>query len=97
MGPVTWTKSHSLKLELHNYVITSYIYLFIVNRKFGGGQEIVISIPTTGCAGQDNEINYLEHVQLYTTIEHSKRGTLEIYLKSPASPPGVYYNQVTVI
>ncbi len=68
--------------------IIAYVCIY---RKFGGGQEIVINITTSGCKGQDNEINYLEHVQLYTTIEHNKRGTLEIYMKSPASPPGMYY------
>ncbi len=66
------------------------MYFIFICRKIEGGQEIVIKIPSTGCKGQDNEINYLEHVQLYTTIEHNIRGKIEIYMKSPGSPAGMY-------
>ncbi len=69
---------------------SSKVYFICICRKIEGGQEIVIKIPSTGCKGQDNEINYLEHVQLYTTIEHNIRGKIEIYMKSPGSPAGMY-------
>ena len=44
---------------------------------------MVVTITTQGCQGQDNEINYLEHVQVFVNISHNDRGNLAIYLKSP--------------
>ena len=43
-----------------------------------------VSFQTNGCRGSRNEVNVIEHVQLLVDIEHPKRGTLELYLKSPS-------------
>lgn len=49
---------------------------------FHSKQEIEISLKTDGCKGQENEIRYLEHVQLTLTMEYSKRGDLSINITS---------------
>ncbi|KAK3096815.1 hypothetical protein FSP39_003549 [Pinctada imbricata] len=41
-------------------------------------QEVEIKIKTTGCKGQANEINYLEHVQFIITMDYTKRGDLSL-------------------
>ena len=51
------------------------------------GQMVKITLDTSGCQGQDNEVNYLEHVQVYIDMTYTQRGALEIWLTSPA---GVY-------
>ena len=43
----------------------------------------MISMETSGCEGQDNEVNYLEHVQVYLDMQYTHRGDIEIYLTSP--------------
>ncbi|XP_015240752.1 PREDICTED: neuroendocrine convertase 1 [Cyprinodon variegatus] len=46
--------------------------------------EITIEIPTKACAGQENAIHSLEHVQVEASIEYTRRGDLHITLTSPA-------------
>ncbi|KAJ8260792.1 hypothetical protein COCON_G00165150 [Conger conger] len=46
--------------------------------------EITIEIPTKACAGQDNAIKSLEHVQMEASIEYTRRGDLHITLTSPS-------------
>ncbi|XP_053557480.1 neuroendocrine convertase 1 [Bombina bombina] len=46
--------------------------------------EITIEIPTKSCKGQDNYVMSLEHLQLETTIEYTRRGDLHITLTSPS-------------
>lgn len=46
--------------------------------------EIIIEIPTKACAGQENVIKSLEHVQLESSIEYTRRGDLHITLTSPS-------------
>ncbi|KAM4706408.1 neuroendocrine convertase 1 [Discoglossus pictus] len=46
--------------------------------------EITIEIPTKACEGQDNYVKSLEHLQLETTIEYTRRGDLHITLTSPS-------------
>ena len=49
------------------------------------GEPIQIDLKSTGCAGEENNhIRYLEHVQLFVTIEYSKRGDLHLNLTSPS-------------
>lgn len=48
------------------------------------GNPIQIDVKSTGCMGEkDNHIRFLEHVQLYVTIEYSRRGDLHINMSSP--------------
>jgi proprotein convertase subtilisin/kexin type 1 len=54
------------------------------NSDLSSGNPVEIDIKSTGCFGEEkSQINYLEHVQLYFTIEYSKRGDLHINLTSP--------------
>lgn len=46
------------------------------------GQELEIDLQTTGCKGQSNEINFIEHVQIELDMEYTKRGDLAINLTS---------------
>lgn len=48
------------------------------------GEPIQINIKSTGCKeATDNHIQYLEHVQIYVTIDYTKRGDLHLNLTSP--------------
>jgi len=47
------------------------------------GSQVEVIINTSGCKGQDNEVNYLEHVQVIVDIEYSRRGDLYIEQESP--------------
>ena len=45
---------------------------------------VQIDIKSTGCFGDENkQINYLEHVQFFFTLDYTKRGDLHINLTSP--------------
>ncbi|CAB1354168.1 unnamed protein product, partial [Coregonus sp. 'balchen'] len=46
--------------------------------------EITIEIPTKACAGQENAVLSLEHVQVEASIEYTRRGDLHITLTSPS-------------
>ncbi|XP_071774918.1 neuroendocrine convertase 1 [Centroberyx gerrardi] len=46
--------------------------------------EITIEIPTKACAGQENAVRSLEHVQVEASIEYTRRGDLHITLTSPS-------------
>lgn len=43
----------------------------------------MVNFNTDACKGQNNEVNFLEHVQLVTDIDYTRRGNLAIYLTSP--------------
>lgn len=51
-------------------------------------QGLTVAIETSGCVGTRNEIKYLEHVEVMTTINYTRRGSLEVYLTSPT---GFYF------
>ncbi|XP_058488774.1 neuroendocrine convertase 1 isoform X2 [Solea solea] len=53
-------------------------------RELKAAGEITIEIPTKACAGQENAIHSLEHVQVEASIEYTRRGDLHITLTSPA-------------
>jgi len=69
--------SHMIHLLFRWFFVTVF-------RNFHSGQELEIDLVTKGCRGQDNEINYLEHVEVMLDMEYSKRGDLSIYLTSPS-------------
>ncbi|KAK6179824.1 hypothetical protein SNE40_012095 [Patella caerulea] len=48
-------------------------------------QTLEIEINTSGCKGQANEVNYIEHVQLKLTLDYTKRGAVSVYLISPSN------------
>ena len=39
---------------------------------------------SNGCQGSDDEVNYLEHVEVVITLQYPTRGHLEINLISPS-------------
>ncbi len=43
----------------------------------------IVSFATDACEGTANEINYLEHIEVITTVRYSRRGALQIQLTSP--------------
>ena len=49
-----------------------------VCRKFDAKIPIMIEVNTSGCAGQENEVNFLEHVQAFVTVSATRRGTTHI-------------------
>jgi subtilisin-like proprotein convertase family protein len=53
-----------------------------------------VSFQTHGCRSNRNEINSLEHVQVFLDLEHEKRGGLEIFLKSPS---GKFVNIIFIL
>jgi len=59
-------------------------YLYCLCRVMTSGREIVVTLKSTGCKGQDNEVNFLEHVILSIDMTYSRRGDLQILLTSPA-------------
>jgi proprotein convertase subtilisin/kexin type 1 len=63
------------------------LFSFFTNFSYSeiqSGKPIKVDIETTGCYGQTNQINYLEHVQLFVTIEYTRRGDLHVNLTSPS-------------
>lgn len=57
---------------------------FKFNSHLETGSAIEFDIKSTGCQGQENNhVKFLEHVQLYVTIDYSKRGDLHINITSP--------------
>ena len=47
------------------------------------GHSLFMTIDTTACIGTETEINYLEHVQALVTVNATRRGDLELFLRSP--------------
>lgn len=54
------------------------------NKTLSYKNQVEISIKTDGCKGTENEINFLEHVELRVNIIYSNRGSLEVFLVSPS-------------
>jgi len=46
-------------------------------------KSLFLTMETTGCAGSDTEVNYLEHVQAVITLNTTRRGDVELFLRSP--------------
>lgn len=59
-------------------------YFNASHRNLKAAGETTIEIPTKACAGQENSIGSLEHVQVEASIEYTRRGDLHITLTSPA-------------
>jgi len=63
-------------------------------RVMTSGREVVVTLKSTGCKGQDNEVNFLEHVILSIDMSYSRRGDLQILLTSPT---GVHFHTCTLL
>ncbi|XP_060062546.1 neuroendocrine convertase 1-like [Ylistrum balloti] len=53
-------------------------------QRLSSGHKLDIDLTSSGCSGQGNEINFLEHIQMQITMDYSKRGALHISLTSPS-------------
>ncbi|ESN91678.1 hypothetical protein HELRODRAFT_96355 [Helobdella robusta] len=53
------------------------------NYPFSTGNPLTLTIDTTACQGQENQVNYLEHVQAFITLRATRRGDVTIHLVSP--------------
>lgn len=49
--------------------------------------DLIVSMNTSACAGTDNAVNYLEHVQAKISLKFQPRGNLKITLISPSETP----------
>lgn len=49
--------------------------------------DLIITMNTSACAGTDNAVNYLEHVQAKISLKFQPRGNLRITLISPSGTP----------
>jgi proprotein convertase subtilisin/kexin type 2 len=47
------------------------------------GKSLFLTIDTTACAGTETEVNYLEHVQAVVTLNSTRRGAVQLFLRSP--------------
>ena len=56
---------------------------YFVDSEFSTKQSLILTIDTDACKGQDNQVNYLEHVQSFITLKASRRGDVTLYLLSP--------------
>lgn len=52
-------------------------------REIPSDKSLFLTIETTSCAGSDTEVNFLEHVQAVITVNSTRRGDLEMFLRSP--------------
>lgn len=50
-------------------------------------EDLVVTMDTNACAGTDNAVNYLEHVQARISLKFQPRGNLRITLISPSGTP----------
>lgn len=50
-------------------------------------EDLVVTMNTSACAGTDNAVNYLEHVQARISLKFQPRGNLRITLISPSGTP----------
>jgi len=46
-------------------------------------KSLFLTLETNGCAGTETEVNYLEHVQALITLNTTRRGDVEVFLRSP--------------
>lgn len=67
--------------------------LLHVNRTFNAGNPLRVTVDTTACQGQKNEINFLEHVQAFISVKASRRGDIVMYLTSPMNTRSIILNK----
>lgn len=49
--------------------------------------DLIVTMNTSACAGAENAVNYLEHVQARISLKFQPRGNLRITLISPSGTP----------
>uniref|UniRef100_F1L3M6 Neuroendocrine convertase 1 n=2 Tax=Ascaris suum TaxID=6253 RepID=F1L3M6_ASCSU len=63
--------------------ICTTVFPSFTKRSISDTSGAIINFRTDACAGQINEVNYLEHVQLVLDIVYPIRGHLSIFVVSP--------------
>merc|ERR1719230_886079 len=53
------------------------------------GEMLTIQLTTDACAGQDNEVRYVEHVQAIITARVTRRGDMTINMTSPSGTESI--------
>ena len=74
------TLAFFLQNDLYSSVNTIRISFF---RAIPSDKSLFLTLETTGCAGTETEVNYLEHVQALITLNTTRRGDVELFLRSP--------------
>lgn len=64
--------------------LIQFFFVYRGNTTLVKGSEVNVRIYTTGCEGMQNEINFLEHVELKLSVKYPRRGSLSVYLTSPS-------------
>lgn len=52
-------------------------------RAIPSDKSLFLTMETTSCAGTETEVNYLEHVQAVVTLNSTRRGDVELFMRSP--------------
>lgn len=52
-------------------------------RAIPSDKSLFLTLETTACSGTETEVNYLEHVQAVITLNSTRRGDVELFLRSP--------------
>ena len=52
-------------------------------RRIPQENSLFYTIDTDACLGLETEVNYLEHVQAVVTLNSTRRGTVQLFLRSP--------------
>ena len=46
-------------------------------------KSLFLTIETDACFGTETEVNYLEHVQAVITMNTTRRGNVQMFMRSP--------------
>ena len=60
-----------------------YVLPVLVHSEFTTKESLILEISSDACRGMDNQVNYLEHVQAFVTLNATRRGDVTLYLLSP--------------
>jgi len=62
-------------------------------RRVPSDKPLFLTIDTAACMGTDTEVNYLEHVQAVVTLNSTRRGTVQLHLRSPMGTRSMILSQ----
>lgn len=53
------------------------------HRRIPNNKSLFLTIDTDSCVNTDTEVNYLEHVQAVITMNSTRRGAVQLFMRSP--------------
>ncbi len=65
------------------YVVRYMVMRSSFPREIPSDKSLFLTLETKSCAGTETEVNYLEHVQAVITLNATRRGDVELFLRSP--------------